>query len=368
MVAGTAASGDPERLVGAWRLVEQRAVDGEPLSFHVTYKEYTFRADGRFDLRAHVECLDGGAWSLAGRELTLLRPPHGLSGEMAEYAPPPLLRKVRVAELGADRLVLEEPQPEVYGTPPRVVRNTFRRVRPGDFGPMLGAAVATTAVTAGEYAAAFQYETTKYPTMEIYVSHGVVGRARLVLAAGGAVSGCLAASVGQHSSTSKYASPDGEHHSASHENRWLMGVRGSWRALPDGGAAVTLDELYQGGCDVSGAPDAASAPIELACQALRPTERLPVTTLACRLVEAPHWMRELALNPADTVRAGPYTMQSDPMGRIEAPLGRPWLLLGAAPGLQVRSIDGRDDMSPRVSFEAGEVTIEEHRFRPHAQR
>ena len=79
-------------------------------------------------------------------------------------------------------------------------------------------------------------------------------------------------------------------------------------------------------------------------------------------------MRELALNPADQVRAGPYTMQSDPMSRITSPQGRPWLLLGAAPGLHVRSEDLRDDMSPRISFAARRVTIVEANWRPRPRK
>lgn len=90
---------------------------------------------------------------------------------------------------------------------------------------------------------------------------------------------------------------------------------------------------------------------------------LPRPALACRIVESISQFHELALNPADTERSGPFGMQSDPMGHIMTDQGRPWLILGA-PGLQVSSKDGSRDMSPTVTFTDAEVTIVEREFVP----
>ena len=66
--------------------------------------------------------------------------------------------------------------------------------------------------------------------------------------------------------------------------------------------------------------------------------------------------------------SGPYTLQSDSMGHIASPPGRPWLLLGAEPGLEVRSEDGRRDLSPQVSFTAQKITLVERMFKPKKPR
>jgi len=56
------------------------------------------------------------------------------------------------------------------------------------------------------------------------------------------------------------------------------------------------------------------------------------------------------------------------MGHIASPPGRPWLLLGAEPGLEVRSEDGRRDLSPQVSFTAQKITLVERMFKPKKPR
>ncbi len=339
-----------ELIVGKWLMLKEEPADGKGGFFEQTRRLLTINDDGKF----HVENMysgNDGTWVLQGERLLLT------TTRAAEL-------QIQVEKLDEKILVVVEDLPEIYlrDGPPRKVRNTYRRVSESELGPMLGKKVVTTTPTAGEYKAAYEYKMTKYPTMEIYISEGIQGRVRLTLKEDGTVEGCYGVVNGRHSSRSKYSSPDGKHHSTDEEERWLSGFRGKWKP-GKGIASVKLDRFWRDTCDTTRG-EGESFAVEIECRAFAPNEKLPVAGLACRLINDFRLMREIAINPADTERAGPYTLQSSPMGHIFTDKGRPWLLLGAAPGLKVKSEDGRDNRTPEVTFIAEEVTIVEGSYIP----
>ncbi|MCK5798801.1 MAG: hypothetical protein KAI47_16525 [Deltaproteobacteria bacterium] len=346
-------------LIGQWRLIKQVAIDQKPLSFQIKRKQYTFKAGGSFDLKAPYENYRDERWRRKGERLTFLRRPRKLSKDLAPYAPPPLVRRARIVKLTAARLILEEPQPKVYGG--RMVRETFRRVSQAPFGPLLGAKTVQLPLKAGQYAAVYHFSLSKYPTQEIHITRTITGGARLTLGKDGAVSGCLAARVQRYASRSKYASPDRRQHVHRTDERHLVGIKGRWRP-GDKAATIASNSTSRNTCSVDD-KSPHHDPIELSCVAIRSNERLPVVTLACRLIKGCPWLREIAINPADTFRAGPYTMQNPPMNHFVVKRGEPWLLLGASPGLAIRSHDQRQARAPDVRFEAKQVSFVERDFR-----
>ncbi len=83
---------------------------------------------------------------------------------------------------------------------------------------------------------------------------------------------------------------------------------------------------------------------------------MPVRVLACQL-EPWFGFDELAINPADSPRAGPYTLQTDPVTREPTDPGKAWLLLGGPPGLAIDSHDRGE--TPEVEFTARAVELDE---------
>lgn len=327
-----------ELIVGRWRMIEEDPAYQQFRRLHVN-------TDGSFLSENYISRLEG-RWQLDGDTLTL--------GEAT----------ARLVEVDDTRLVLIEDVPEIYlrGAPPSTTRITYRRVSERELGPMLGRDLVTSAPQPGSYAAAYRYRMDKLPTMEIAVRQSVDGRARMQLLADGSAHGCLAVRTDESTSISRYASDDGQHHTNEHGDRILVGWQGSW-TIVDGHAQVVAEHSWRDSCTDSGDPYKRLGRLELECIALAANEVLPRPALACRIVESISQFHELALNPADTERAGPYGMQSDPMGHIVTDQGRPWLILGA-PGLQVSSEDGSRDMSPTVTFTDAEVTIVEREFVP----
>ena len=302
-------------------------------------------AQGRYHVENYMESREG-VWRLEGDQLRFDK------------------QRATLESVDADTLVLVEAMPEIYlrGAKPFEVRNTYRRVSEAELGPMLGAEGHSSTPSAGTFAAAYDYGMSKYPTMEIFISRRVRGRARLELAADGSASACFGVAVDETFSESEYSSRDGKDHDSEEHERRLLGARGQWSAR-EGKAQVTLERVWPDSCELR--DDAPRfGPLELECVALAANERLPSEALACRLVRADSMLEELALNPSDTERAGPYTMQIEPMGHINPELGRPWLILGSAPGLHVRSDDDRWAETPKVDFEARAVDFVERDFLP----
>jgi len=352
LVATAACSGAPDggfpapsSLVGAWRLVDEAAADGGVLSMPQEIREYTFAADRTYSLRSYHDNRDG-AWALAGDTLTLT------SGSGPVTVP--------VLALTSRELVLVEAVPPILRRRPSSAarsRNTFRRVDEAELGPLLGSSVETAAPTAGRYAARYGFGSAQYPTTEIYIQHDIRGAAIVDLAADGTATACLAVHAHRSTSISHYASPDREDHRSEDDQRLLLGARGTW--VVDGDAArVVLDHTTRAGCAVPGNGDPGAPPVVLTCRAVAPTDRIPLAAVACRLDAAPHGADAIAINPADSPRAGPYTLQSGPAQHFDYGLGTPWLLLGPAPGLEVTSHDGRGRGGPQVTFASAAAAVE----------
>jgi hypothetical protein len=339
-----------ELVVGKWRMIKEEPADGKGGFFEQKRRLLELRADGTYHAENYIEAFDQ-TWKLKGDVLVLVRKP----GEVAQ---------IEVERVDERSLVLIEDLPEIYlrDGPPRKVRNTYRRVSESELGPMLGAKVVTSAPKAGSYAAAYRYGMNKYPTMEINISKSINGSARLELKPDGSVEGCVGVVAGRRFSESKYSSPDGKHHSRDEDEYWLAGFRGTWEKREDR-ALVRIGRFWRDACDTSRGEGDSMGPIELECRTIAPNERLPVATLACRVEKSLRLLEEIAINPADTERSGPYTLQVEPRGHTSPDTGRPWWLFGAAPGLKIESEDDRHADQPVVTFTKGEVSIVEARYK-----
>jgi len=337
-------------VVGKWRMLSEAPADGKGGFFEQERRIVELRADGGFHIENYYSATEG-TWRADGNALALV----DRGGREMRWD---------VEEVGEERLVLVEDLPEIYmrDGPPRRVRNTYRRVSESRFGPMLGRKAKVSVPGPGEYTGAYRYQISKYPTMEIHISKSISGEIRLELGAGDDVKGCIGARTGDHFSESKYSSDDGKHHSREREDRWLSGFSGKWERRGEA-AAIELTTFWRGTCDTSEGEGDSMGPVKLECVAIEPNERLPVRTLACRVDQGLRLLEELAINPADSERAGPYTLQIEPRGITNVDVGKPWVLLGAAPGLHVESHDDRETGgSPRVTFAAEAVTLDEHRY------
>jgi hypothetical protein len=330
-------------IVGRWRMIEEVSGDHIDGIYEQQHRRLSLRADGTFLVENYVERREG-KWTLDGTTLSL--------GDTT----------AELIRVDAEQLQLIEDLPEIYRRegPPRKVKITYRRVSESEFGPMLGKSPITAPPKPGRFAAAYQYTMSKLPTMEITIDHDIDGRARIELAADGSATGCLGMASHERSSMSKYATDDGQHHSNSQDSYLLLGFRGTW-SIVEGEAIVVAEQTWRDSCEDKQDPYTKLGRLELACRAIAANEILARGALACRIVEGLSQLHEIAINPADTERSGPYTLQHDPMGHISTDMGRPWLILGE-PGLRVVAKDDRSDMTPTVAFEVETVEFVERNY------
>jgi hypothetical protein len=353
-VAGSGSAAEPSEpgaaldlAIGRWLLVKEEPADGEGGFLEQRWRRFEIRADGTFHGQNHVEVRDGRWW----RE-----------GEALRFDD----ASIALERLDAERLVLVEDLTEMYrrGGPKRRLRNTYRRISESELGPMLGTRVILSAPVAGSYAGHYDYSMSKLPTMEISIERRIEGQANLTLAADGSAEACFGLKVRKSYDESKYSTRDGKHRRDDEERSVLLGVRGSW-AVEEGRGTISADRFWRDACPTDEREADVMAPLELECQAIAANRRLPVRTLACLLVSGTSELHDIALNPADTERSGPYTLQSDPMGRIPTDQGRPWILFGAGDGLSIESRDGRREATPTLTFSAsraGAAKVVEPRY------
>ncbi|MBT3218261.1 MAG: hypothetical protein HN348_04165 [Proteobacteria bacterium] len=335
-------------ITGRWRMITEEPADGGGRFFKQGRRLLELRDDGSFHQQNYVYAADG-QWSVEEGHLIL---------QSDRYE----LVKLPIGGLDEEQLVLIEALSEAYRRdgPPRKLKITYRRVSEAELGPMLGASLAPVAPTAGSYASNFKYRMSKYPTMEIHVGKSIDGSARLELVADGTATACFGITKSDSFSESHYSSSDGQDHFRDDERRWLYGARGRW--VVDGAkGTVKLDEVWRGSCDPPDDESNRTGPIELECTFLVANEVLPTPTLACRIEKDIYGLKEIAINPADTERCGPYTLQSEPMGHFSTDHGRPWLLLGQ-PGLVVKSQDDKNTSQPKIVFEAKKTEFLERRY------
>lgn len=343
-----------ELIVGKWRMIAEEPADGKGGIFKQERRLLELKADGTCHVENYMTARDD-TWKLDGDTLMLRE----VRGEIDKT------RRIQVEKVDDETLVLVEdlPEPYVRDGPQRKVRNTYRRVSESPLGPMLGKKVVTSMPNAGAYTASYDFRMSKLPTMEISIGRTIKGRAKLELKKDGSVEGCFGVSSHRSFSESKYSSSDGKHHNSDNNDRWLVGVRGKWERKKDT-ALVRLSRSWRNTCDISNGEGGIMGPIELECTAIAPNEKLPVTTLACRMIKDQYMLKKVAINPADTERAGPFTLQQEPRGRISTDHGKPWLFLGAAPGLEVKSEDGRRTSTPVVTFTSNKIDFVERNFIP----
>ncbi len=332
-----------ELLVGHWLMVLEEPADGKGDFFKQSWRRLYVEAGGSWQAQNFVEQRDD-TWGLKGEQL--------VTGEGG----------IDLVSVDEERLVLVEDLSQAYlrDGPSRRIRVTYRRLRESEFGPMLGKEVERRVPKAGVYSASYSYRMSKLPTMETTVDRSINGGGRLELAEGGRARGCFGIRVERSSSRSKYASSDGKHHQSEDENRSLLAFEGTWKVEHDQ-VQVIADKVWRGSCAAETGWQF-DVPLEFECTVIAANERLPVETLACRLVQGASQLQDLALNPADTERSGPFTLQSDPSSHITTDRGRPWIFLGAGTGLHLQSEDGRRDRSPQLSFVAPAEEFVEERY------
>ncbi len=229
----------------------------------------------------------------------------------------------------------------------------------GGFGPMLGT-VALQAPLPRRYSATYDFRLSKLPTREISVTRSVDGHAIIELGKDGVATACFAIHSQRDRSESKYSSSDGKHHREDNDERLLLGGKGHWLATGDM-VQLTLDTTWANSCTE---PTTLSSlgPVQLGCVGIAKNKKLPVELLACQLKQN-SVLDLIAINPADSPRAGPFRFQSVPR-HVGVDEGKAWLLLGMAPGVLVTSKDFRRQTSPEVRFESAAVSINESFFAP----
>lgn len=229
-----------------------------------------------------------------------------------------------------------------------------------ELGELLGRREDARLPAAGRYAGAVDAKQHRFITRERTRQKRIRSGFELDLRADGQVSGCAWALTEDDSTTSKYASRDGKAHRWDDDRDRRLGVTGSWTPAPTGDSAlVTLTRLSEGTCDLK-SPHEASEPIRLTCYGLSPDAKLPSEAIVCRL-ETEHRTLELAgLLLIGHERDGSWEQRRD-LGRGPAlafPADeKPWLLLGAPPGLKLEHRDSRRTSGIELKLTTTRVTV-----------
>jgi hypothetical protein len=348
-----------ELLVGRWLMIEEKDADGRGGFFEQVRRLLEFSEDGSFRIENNYESWEG-RWRIEGDHVVVHDQKQGDGvRELARGEP------ILIENLDGESLVMIENLPEIYlrDGPPRRVRNRYRRISESELGPMLGKSPSLGLPRPGAYRASMNYSSSKFPTMEISIGHSIEGRLEWTLGEDGSVEGCMAMVSESNFSESKYSSHDGKHHSRDETEHWLGGFQGSWAAEKET-VSVVIDQTWMNTCTDRPSDATSRVSIELECTSIAANERLPVEALACRLVRGLEAHRQLSLNPADSERAGPYTLQEVPRSPIQVDRGRPWLLLGAGAGIHVESRDDRSAGKPKVSFSTPAKARVDRRYLP----
>lgn len=232
------------------------------------------------------------------------------------------------------------------------------------FGPVLGGAVIQPQVDSGRYELEASYSQDSLPTMERQYINAVHGRAAATLGEDGTFEICLGEAETQRASVSRYASEDKQDHTSLTQHATLMHLRGRWTQASDG-ARLTVTAMGYDECTAPAEQMSPYGPVSLVCGSLPASAQNPVPALACRAMGQLHGLETLGLDLGTSRRAGPWQLRTQPMERgpadAEPPCG-PWLLLGASPGLTVRSEEGPRDEAPKLSWISGVQPMELEEF------
>lgn len=197
------------------------------------------------------------------------------------------------------------------------------------------------AATPGRYLGALTVSKTEYPTMEIYVRESRESRATLSLDEGGAADGCFASRWSYHSTRSQYATRSGKAEVTDDRRSAFIGARGRWWRGEDGWLEIELTASARDVCPLKTEVPRGSSlgPVRLRCVRIAANEILAEPVLACVAVGVEPWaLRDGMLDLA----------QEEP---------RRWLLLGAAPGLQVKWTFEARERGPRLTIRPGPAAL-----------
>lgn len=233
-----------------------------------------------------------------------------------------------------------------------------------NWGSLLGNEIGTATPIPGTYRASYDFSRTHFRTREIYTRDAITGQARIYLGKDGKATACFGLRTEIIHSISKYVPGYDKGSYEVTKTRQLVGMNGSWAPNDTGMVTLHFTKSWNDDCVENSDNQAREEAILLQCIQVKANDKLPEGALACRL-DSPHPLLEkLALNPLDSHRAGPYTLQEIPMGRKQSfDHGEPWLVLGMEPGLAVRSHDewGR---SPQVVFTRELLKFNERNYLP----
>lgn len=197
----------------------------------------------------------------------------------------------------------------------------------------------------GRYATAFAYSQHKFITMEHTIGSAIDGRVVVTLDDDGLVRACIGYSERASWSRSKY-DPHGEDRGEREHHR-LVGYRGTWRSLDDGALELRLTGSQARSCAFDEGSHALEPPVTLRCTRAEPGVMPPTHALVCPLGPDASALVHAALLLDGSPRAGSWELRKDPSDRGGAGTGgadpdaRPMLVLGADPGVTIRSQDGR---------------------------
>jgi hypothetical protein len=225
-------------------------------------------------------------------------------------------------------------------------------------GPLLGGTVVVHSPQLGRWAASVDFDQHRFITIEHTVSSRITGRVVLRLDAGGHASACALASEASESALGRYQASDGKDHHNSSEHAVIVGMIGTWRGVASGPEIeVVFDRMSWSSCEVDPNAEAFAQP-PLHCVGFAANTKVPRDALLCQVPEALHPLATLSLLIGDSPRAGSWAQRFDPSGHGESPPAAgpagPWLLLGADPGLALRTRDHDRDAEP-LTIEQSEV-------------
>jgi len=217
-----------------------------------------------------------------------------------------------------------------------------------NFGSIVGSAAFDPVVEPGTYAAQYDFSRHEFLTVERSASQTFRGAATLTFEPEGGIRGCLGLAVSKVSSVGRYESDDKQDHSEEARSRQLIGVAGRWESSSDG-VGIRLDHMGWGRCDTVGErPHLADT--QLVCGTLAANDRLPTRALICQVIGTLPTAEELGLDLSESTRAGAWVFRLPLFSSADDPQPpcRPWLVLGALPGIRVMAHGGR-----QVTFSLG---------------
>jgi hypothetical protein len=228
-----------------------------------------------------------------------------------------------------------------------------------ELGALLGGRVVARDPTPGRWSSRMDFSQHRFITVEHTVETHIEGSAVLRLTDDGQASACFATSEFGASAMSHYQARDGKDHYNSSDHAMVVGMTGTWKLEGEGpDIAIRFDRMEWRTCEVDPTKEPFEQPA-MRCFGFAANTKVPSDALLCEVPRELTSAMTLSLLIGDSKRAGPWEMRFDPAGHGSVDLppedARPWLLLGAEPGLVMSAEDHDRDAKP-LTIEVGAVT------------